>query len=110
MPGKTNASILQDLEPRVQAPITRVFGELRFHTDGEVSALAFSAGDTLWSVEEPGLLRRWNALTGQQLGVTYLSDIETAWKFSPDGRWLASASDELSLWDVAAGQLHKTLP
>ena len=72
------------------------------------AALAFSTADTLWSVEEPGLLRRWNALTGQQRGVHFLSDVETAWEFSPDARWLASASDDLSLWEVATGRLHKT--
>ena len=84
MPGKKSPSVLEDLEPRSPAParVTRVFGELRFHTDGEVLALAFASDDTLWSIEEPGLLRRWNALTGQQLGVTFLSDVETAWEFS----------------------------
>lgn len=112
MSGTTPSAVVESMESQVhaQTPIRRVFGELRFHTDGEVSALAFAPGDKLWSVEEPGLLRRWNALTGQQLGVTFLSDVETAWKFSPDVRWLASASDNLSLWEVACGRLHKSLP
>jgi WD40 repeat protein len=112
MAGKTTSSVAEPLDPhgRSSVPIERVFGELRFHTDGEVAALAFSAADVLWSVEEPGVLRRWNALTGQQLSVAFLSDIETGWEFSADARWLASASDELSLWDVPSGQLKKTLP
>lgn len=110
-PGTMSSPVVESIEPRVhgQALIRRAFGELRFHTDGEVLALAFAPGNTLWSVEEPGLLRRWNGLTGQQLGVTFLSDVESAWKFSPDAHWLASASDNLSLWEVASGRLQSTL-
>lgn len=90
--------------------VARVFGELRFHTDGEILALAFSAGDTLWSVEEPGLLRRWDALSGRRLSETYLSDVETLWQFGDEARLLASGSDELSLWDVNTGHLMLSRP
>src|SRR5438105_15731232 len=98
MPGKKSPSVLEDLEPRSPAParVTRVFGELRFHTDRELLALAFASVDTLWSIEEPGLLLRWNALTGQQLRVTFLSDVEAAWQLSSGARWRAAASAALS--------------
>ena len=90
--------------------VARVFGELRFHTDGEILALAFSAGDTLWTVEEPGLLRRWDSLSGRRLGESFLSDVETLWQFGDDARLLASGSDELSLWDVNTGHLIQSRP
>lgn len=90
--------------------VTRVFGELRFHTDGEILALAFSADGQLWTVEEPGLLRRWDPVTGLRLGETFLSDVETLWQFGCQGRLLASGSDELSLWDVATGHLFCSKP
>jgi WD40 repeat protein len=104
-------------EPESAAPVganpacvARVFGELRFHTDGDILALAFSAADTLWTVEEPGLLRRWDALTGRRLGETFLSDVETLWQFGDGARLLASGSDELSLWDVNTGHLMLSRP
>src|SRR5438477_8744307 len=79
------------------ALVRRRFGESRFHTDGEVAGLAFAPDDTLWSVEETGVLRQW-AADGQPMARHFLSDLETLWGFSPDARWLASASDTLLLW------------
>src|SRR5579859_6245642 len=88
--------------------VTRVFGDLRFHTDGDLLALAFTTPEILWSVEEPGVLRQWNVASGQPLGSAFLSDLETLWSFSTDAHVLASANDEVSLWDPATGQLRKT--
>src|SRR5881227_2489369 len=92
------------------APVRRIFGDLRFHTDGELSALVFESDDTLWSVEDSGFLRKWNAAAGQLLQSAYLSDVETLWTFSGDARLLASASDDLSFWDVREGRLIKSVP
>jgi WD40 repeat protein len=83
----------------------RVFGDPRFHTDGDLLALAFGENATLWSLEDPGVLRQWDPVSGQQLQQHALSDLDTLWVFSPQARLLASASDDLSLWDVATGRL-----
>jgi WD40 repeat protein len=77
---------------------------LRFHTDGELLALAFAGDDTLWSVEEPGRLRQWDVIHGQALRETLLSDLEPLWTFGGNAQLLASASDDLYLWGVAAGR------
>ncbi len=90
------------------ASVVRVFGESRFHTDGDVIALAFCADGTLWSLDEPGVLRQWNE-AGQQLTYHFLSDLETLWCFGPDARLLASASDDLAIWQVAAGRVIRAL-
>jgi WD40 repeat protein len=90
--------------------VLKVFGELRFHTNGDVLALAFDAQGVLYSIEEPGLLRHWNVRTGRSLQAMQLSDLETLWQFSSDARVVASASDEVSLWEVATGQLVASLP
>src|SRR5438876_5528921 len=82
-----------------------VFGEPQLHTDGELAALTFAPDGTLWSVEEPGVLRHWSVPSGQQLGWQALSDLETLWCFSGDARVLASASDDLTLWDASSGQI-----
>jgi WD40 repeat protein len=98
------ASIASSTQAPPVPGLVRVFGDSRFHADGELLALAFAADGTLCSVEEPGILRRWRA-TGQQLDFRFLSDLETLWAFSSDARFLASASDELSLWESTGGQL-----
>ena len=90
------------------AHILRVLGEPRLHTDSELAALAFSADGLLWSIEEAGWLRCWTA-DGRQLRQTLLSDIETLWLFDPDATVLASASDNVTLWDAADGSKIATL-
>jgi WD40 repeat protein len=84
--------------------VTRVFGEPRFHTDGDIAAVAFAANGTLYSIDEAGVLRHW-AADGRLLARHFLSDLETLWGFGPGARLLASGNDDLILWDVASGQL-----
>ncbi|MGL5096310.1 MAG: WD40 repeat domain-containing protein, partial [Planctomycetia bacterium] len=75
-------------------------------------AVSFADADVLQTVEEGGVLRRWNASTGGLLDVDdpfvpcVMSDIETCWAFSSDGRLLVSGGpDGLSLWDPERGSL-----
>lgn len=81
-------------------PETHTFGEPQWHADGALLALAYAADGALWSVEEPGILRQWNC-DGRLLGRHSLSDLGTLWTFSPGAELLASASDDLVVWDVA---------
>lgn len=84
--------------------VHKVFGEPRFHSEGDVAALSFSADGTIWSIDEAGLLRQWSA-DGKALARLFLSDLETLWSFSPGAKLLASGNDDLILWEVATGQL-----
>jgi WD40 repeat protein len=93
------------LSPSSIIPRRQIFGEPQLHTDGELAVLTFAPDGTLWSVEEPGVLRHWNAESGEQLDWQSLSDLETLWCFSGDARVLASASNDLTLWDVSSGQI-----
>ncbi|QJW93034.1 WD40 repeat domain-containing protein [Frigoriglobus tundricola] len=84
--------------------VKRVFGEPRFHTDGDIAAVAFAADGTLLSIDEAGVLRHW-AADGKLLGRHFLSDLETLWCFNPTATVLASGNDDLILWDATSGQL-----
>lgn len=86
------------------------FGEPQLHTDGELLQLTFAPDGSLWTVEEPGVLRRWDITTGQQREWHSLSDLETLWCFSLDARVLASASDDLTIWDTSSGQALTAIP
>lgn len=90
------------------APHTRVFGEPHLLTDGDLLLLTFGPDGSLWSLEEPGVLRHWTA-TGKPLETHYLSDLETLWCFSRDARFLASGSDDLTLWDASSGNVLTAL-
>ena len=72
-------------------------------TDGDVVQVAFGKDGALYSIEEQGMLRQWNPASGQQLECVSLSDMETLWAFSSDARVLASASNDLTIWDVSSG-------
>jgi WD40 repeat protein len=91
-------------------PGAAVFGDPQLHSDGDLLALAFAPDGTLWSVEEPGVVRRWDPATGQELAWHSPSDLEDLWAFSADARVLASASNDLSVWDAASGNLLTAIP
>ena len=81
------------------------FGEPKLHTDGDVLVVCFGKDGWLYSVEEGGILRKWNPASGKQLEWSSLSDMETLWAFARDARVLASASDDLTIWDASSGAL-----
>jgi WD40 repeat protein len=76
--------------------VIRVFGDLCFHTDGDIQLLAFAPDAKLLSIEDLGVLRTWDPGTGQQLRWTFLSDLETLWAVSPEANLIASATDDLT--------------
>ena len=90
-------------------PDALVFGDPQLHTDGDLLALAFAPDGTLWSIEEPGVVRHWNR-SGQELSWHLPSDLEDLWCISNDARVLASASNDLSVWDASSGNLLTALP
>src|SRR5204862_5252019 len=90
-------------------PDALVFGDPQLHTDGDLLALAFAADGSLWSVEEPGVVRHWHS-SGQELAWHSPSDLEDLWCISEGARVLASASNDLSVWDAASGNLLSALP
>jgi dipeptidyl aminopeptidase/acylaminoacyl peptidase len=59
---------------------------------------------------EEGQARLWDAQTGQErFFLQGHSQFVNALAFSPDGRTLATGSDEVRLWDTTTGQLRMTL-
>jgi WD40 repeat protein len=88
----------------------RVFGARPFHTDGELLALHFAPDGSLWSVEEPGVLRHWNLHTRQQIGWHELGDPAAVWCFSASVHYVAAGSDELCLWETSSGEMSACWP
>lgn len=82
--------------------VDRTYGEPLFHTESEVLALRYAADETLWTIEEVGVLRRW-APDGRLLDRDFLSDTEDLWAFNRDATRLASGANEVALWDTAKG-------
>ncbi len=88
----------------------RVFGARPFHTDGDLLALGFAPDGSLWSVEEPGVLRHWDVPGRRQIAFHPLNELATLWAFSGDVRLVAGGSDELSVWEVATGAIRASWP
>lgn len=100
------SSVVGDLAPLSDRPacVVQAFAAQPLQTEGELLALGFAADGTLWSVEEPGLLRQWDLARARQLSERFVEDLASLWCFGPGCRLLASADDELTVWDVASGQ------
>src|SRR5262245_5897770 len=99
------ASLLSHLVADYNTPPTfvdRTFGEPLFHTESEVLALKYAPDDTLWTVEEAGVLRHW-AADGRLLDREFLSDIEDVWAFNRDASLLASGTNEIAIWNTSKG-------
>ena len=73
------------------------------HTDGDLLAVGVASDGTLWSVEEPGELRGWNLATRRLISSRPLEEFSTLWAFNWAARLLASASDEVTVYEVASG-------
>jgi WD40 repeat protein len=100
---KTPANLLSHLVADYGTPpafVDRTYGEPLFHTESEVLALRYAPDDTLWTVEEAGVLRHW-APDGRLLEREFLSDVEDAWAFNQDASLLASGTNEIALWGTA---------
>lgn len=85
--------------------VLRVLGDLRGRVDGDVLAIAYAEDGTVQTIEEGGLYRRWDPSSGHLILSLPLSEIETCWTFSRDGRWIASGSNGISIWDASDGEL-----
>ncbi len=88
----------------------RIFGARPFHTDGELLALRFAPDGSLWSVEEPGVLRHWDLDSRRQIGWHELADPASVWCFSSSAHYLAAGSDEVCLWETHNGELTACWP
>src|SRR4051794_3640440 len=82
----------------------RVFGAPALHTENDLLAVGIASDGVLWSVEEPGLLRQWSLATRRQLSERKLDELATVWTFNWAARLLASASDEVAVWEVSSGE------
>jgi WD40 repeat protein len=89
--------------------VTRTFGEPQWHADGDLLAMAYARDGTLWSVEEPGVLRHWES-SGRLLGRYFLSEMEMLWVFGPRAELVASGSNEVVVWEVATRRQVASLP
>ena len=93
----------------VPAIVSRRFGRPQWRADGELLAMAFAPDGSLWSIEDPGVLKRWDA-AGKLLGRYELADVETLWVLGPSARYAASASDELVVYEVASRERVAAIP
>lgn len=81
----------------------RSFGAPTFHTDGDLLAIGIASDGVLWSIEEPGKLRGWSLAKRRLVASRPLDSFATLWAFNWAARLLASASDEVTVWEVSSG-------
>src|SRR5260370_15161521 len=110
--NQTFPSIAGDLSPLSERPacVVQAYSSEPLQTEGELLALGFAPDGSLWSVEEPGVLRHWNVAARQQIGFHPLEEPATLWAFSGDARLVPAGSDALSLWEVATGKVPASWP
>jgi WD40 repeat protein len=99
-----SSALLPTFEGEISSLILRSFGLRPYHTDGDVLALGFSPEGTLWSVEEPGVLRQWDLQAQKQIDWHPVPDLATQWCFNGTCRLLASGSDNLAVWVGRTGE------
>ena len=98
------------LPPLCPSEPPRVLGAPALHTESELLALGQSVDGTLWSVEEPGLLRQWQLASRREVAQHPLDELATVWAFNWAGRLVASGSDEVAIWEVYSGEQLASWP
>src|SRR5205807_7678771 len=109
--NQTFPSSAGDLSPLSERPacVVQAYSSEPLQTEGELLALGFAPDGTLWSIEEPGLLRHWDLASSKQLGMHLFDDVSPVWSFAPGCRLVAGRSGEVTLYDTATGHMNVTL-
>src|SRR5579862_6048736 len=117
--GSADASDLPSTQEK-QAPHTDRYGDLlpkgaiarlgtvRFRLDSEIKSAAVSPDGRIVAASSGwGMIYLWDATSGKELRrITNPGHREIeALAFSPDGKTLASAGEQLHLWDIGSGKL-----
>src|SRR5947209_4131382 len=78
-------SIVGDLAPLSERPasVQQAYASEPLRTEGELLALGFATDGSLWSLEEPGLLRHWDLASARQLQEHLLDEVAPVWCFGP---------------------------
>ncbi len=97
-------SVLPTFLGDVTSLVRHSYGLRPFHTDGDLLALGFALDGTLWSVEEPGVLRNWDLYAQKQIEWHPLEERATTWCFNNTTRLVAAGSDEIAVWVGPTGE------
>ena len=80
--------------------VLRTFGSSLGRVDGDVLAVCEESPGVFLSIEEGGMVRRWDAATAKQIHKFETSELESCWRFDPKGQVLAGGGPGISIWDV----------
>jgi len=83
--------------------VLRVFGDNRLAVESDLLAV-FLDERGVWSVEEYGIVRQWSLISGRVVQRQCLGEAEPLWAFSRDGKFLAAAGQQLTLFEPATGE------
>lgn len=81
------------------------FDQLPLRTNSELAAMAFESNNILLTLEEDGILRRWDLQENKEIFRTELEPMVPLWRFSRDGKVVVGATDSLSIFDTSSGDL-----
>lgn len=90
--------------------VRRTYGSSSLCGEGDMLAFAFNAEGHLWSLEEPGILRRWDLQAQEELEALSLEELASLWQIDSQARLLAGASDEIILWELPSGDETARFP
>ncbi|MDH6438967.1 WD40 repeat protein/transcriptional regulator with XRE-family HTH domain [Streptomyces sp. SAI-144] len=106
--GRTVATVSRDGKVRIwELPGGRLRHTFPGHDTGNVAA--FSPDGRTLAVATGGIIRRWDPVTGKQLGtLTLPGGSVRGIAFSPDGRTVAAASaTTVRVWDMTTGRKRR---
>src|SRR5262245_6058217 len=103
----TPSVVAADLAPMSERPacVIQAYAAEPLQTEGELFALGFNVEGKLCSLEEPGLLRRWDLNTSRQTGKVLVEEVSPLWCFGPGCKVIATASDEVTLFDAVTSKM-----
>jgi WD40 repeat protein len=85
--------------------LVQSFDQIPLRTESELVAMGFDSSQNLFTIEEDGVLRKWDINQKKELARLQLDPMVPLWRFSTDAQIAVAATDALTVYETSEGEV-----
>jgi tricorn protease-like protein len=85
--------------------LVQSFDQIPLRTESELVAMGFDSSQNLFTIEEDGVLRKWDINQKKELARLQLDPMVPLWRFSTDAQIAVAATDTLTVYETSSGEV-----